>query len=108
MNALKETVKQYFSNKTKEELLDMVADLFITAMNTNVMQGMADANMQYVNEQQQKALMDAINGDCSKIIQYCRKLKSNRTFNGLKKIKCNQEACDYYFEEDERYSEEND
>lgn len=43
MNALKETVKQYFSNKTKEELLDMVADLFITAMNTNVMQGMADA-----------------------------------------------------------------
>lgn len=42
----------------------MVADLFITAMNTNVMQGMADANMQYVNEQQQKALMDAINGDC--------------------------------------------
>lgn len=35
----------------------------------------------------------------SKVIQYCRKLKSNRTFNGLKKIKCNQEACDYYFEE---------
>lgn len=49
MNALKETVKQYFSNKTKEELLDMVADLFIAAMNTNVMQGMTDANMQYVN-----------------------------------------------------------
>ena len=26
MNALKEAVKQYFSNKTKEELLDMVAE----------------------------------------------------------------------------------
>ena len=67
MNALKEAVKQYFSNKTKEELLDMVADLFITAMNTHVMQGMADANMQYVNEQQQKALMDAINGDVARL-----------------------------------------
>lgn len=72
MNALKEAVKQYFSNKTKEELLDMVADLFITAMNTNVMQGMADANMQYVNEQQQKALMDAINGDCREIREFVK------------------------------------
>lgn len=72
MNALKEAVKQYFSNKTKEELLDMVADLFITAMNTNVMQGMADANMQYVNEQQQKALMDAINGDCREITEFVK------------------------------------
>lgn len=65
MNALKEAVKQYFSNKTKEELLDMVADLFITAINTN-------ANMQYVNEQQQKALMDAINGDCNKITEFVK------------------------------------
>lgn len=44
----------------------------------------------------------------SKVIQYCRKLKSNRTFNGLKKIKCNQEACDYYFEEDGQDIEEKD
>lgn len=72
MNALKEAVKQYFSNKTKEELLDMVADLFITAMNTNVIQGMADSNFCHVNEQQQKALMDAINGDCSKITEFAK------------------------------------
>lgn len=44
----------------------------------------------------------------SKIIQYCRKLKSSRTFNGLKKIKCNQEACGYYFEENERDTKETD
>lgn len=72
MNALKEAVKQYFSNKTKEELLDMVADLYVTVINTNVMQGMADANMQYVNEQQQKALMDAINGDCREITEFVK------------------------------------
>lgn len=72
MNALKEAVKQYFSNKNKEELLDMVADLYVTVINTNVMQGMVDANMQYVNEQQQKALMDAINGDCSKITEFVK------------------------------------
>lgn len=72
MNALKEAVKQHFSNKTKEELLDMVADLYVTVINTNVMQGMADANMQYVNEQQQKALMDAINGDCNKIKEFVK------------------------------------
>lgn len=75
MNALKEAVKQYFSNKTKEELLDMVADLFITAMNTNVIQGMADSNFCHVNEQQQKALMDAINGDCSKITEFAKKIR---------------------------------
>lgn len=69
---IKETIKKQLSDKSKEELLDMVADLFITAMNTNVMQGMADANMQYVNEQQQKALMDAINGDCSKITEFVK------------------------------------
>lgn len=72
MNALKEAVKQYFSNKTKEELLDMVADLFITAMNTNVMQGLADANFSRVNELQQKALMDAINGDCREITEFVK------------------------------------
>lgn len=38
----------------------------------------------------------------SKIIQYCRKLKSTRTFNGLKKIKCNQEACMYYERDTEK------
>ena len=72
MNALKEAVKQYFSNKTKEELLDMVADLYVTVINTNVMQGMANANFSRVNEQQKKALMDAINGDCSKIKEFVK------------------------------------
>lgn len=72
MNALKETVKQYFSNKTKEELLDMVADLYVTVINTNVMQGMADANFCHVNEQQQKALMGAINCDCCKITEFVK------------------------------------
>lgn len=32
----------------------------------------------------------------SKIIQYCRAIKSRRTFNGLKKIKCNMVACELY------------
>lgn len=72
MKTLRELIKEYFSNKTKEELLDMVADLFIAAMNTNVMQGLADANFSRVNEQQQKALMDAINGDCSKITEFVK------------------------------------
>lgn len=71
-DVIKETIKKHFSNKTKEELLDMVADLFITTVNTNVMQGMANANMQYVNEQQQKALMDAINGNCSEITKFVK------------------------------------
>lgn len=35
----------------------------------------------------------------SKIISYCNKLKSNRTQNGMKKVKCTQIACDYYEEE---------
>lgn len=65
MNVIKEAVKKHFSNKTKEELLDMVADLYVAAMNTNVIQGMVDSNFCRVNEQQQKVLMDAINGDCT-------------------------------------------
>lgn len=65
MNVIKEAVKKYFSNKTKEELLDMVADFYVAAMNTNVRQSMVDANFYRVNEQQQKALMDAINVDCT-------------------------------------------
>lgn len=69
---IKETIKKYFSNKTKEELLDMAADLFITVMTTNVMRSMTNANMQYVNKQQQKALMDAINGDCSEITEFVK------------------------------------
>lgn len=32
MNIIKEAVKKHFSNKTKEELLDMVADLYVAAM----------------------------------------------------------------------------
>ena len=36
----------------------------------------------------------------SKIISYCNKIKSNRTFNGLRKIKCKDAGCDYFFMED--------
>lgn len=32
----------------------------------------------------------------SKVISYCRVRKSNRTFNGLQKVKCNQQACSQY------------
>lgn len=32
----------------------------------------------------------------SKIISYCNARHSNRTDNGLKKVKCNDTACDYY------------
>lgn len=32
----------------------------------------------------------------SKVISYCRMRKSNRTFNGLQKVKCNQQACSQY------------
>ena len=32
----------------------------------------------------------------SKIIQYCSAIKSNRTENGLKKIKCKNKACELF------------
>ena len=32
----------------------------------------------------------------SKVINYCRVHKSKRTFNGLQKVKCNQQACSQY------------
>lgn len=35
----------------------------------------------------------------SKVIQYCGKRKSNRTFNGLLKIKVTNNACELYEEE---------
>jgi hypothetical protein len=35
----------------------------------------------------------------SKIIQYCSVRKSNRTTNGLLKIKCKNKACELYEEE---------
>lgn len=34
-----------------------------------------------------------------RIIQYCGATKSNRTFNGLKKIKAKDPACYFYKEE---------
>ncbi len=37
----------------------------------------------------------------SKIIQYCGARKSNRTENGLLKIKCKNEACILYKEDKE-------
>lgn len=37
----------------------------------------------------------------SKIIQYCGSRKSNRTENGLLKIKCKNEACILYKEDKE-------
>ncbi len=38
----------------------------------------------------------AVNRSGDKMMQYCGVLKSNRTFNGLKKIKCKDQACEYY------------
>lgn len=35
----------------------------------------------------------------SKVIQYCAKRKSNRTFNGLLKIKVTNPACELYKED---------
>jgi endogenous inhibitor of DNA gyrase (YacG/DUF329 family) len=35
----------------------------------------------------------------SKIIQYCSARKSNRTANGLLKIKCKDKACELYAKE---------
>lgn len=32
----------------------------------------------------------------SKVISYCRVRKSNLTFNGLQKVKYNQQACSQY------------
>ena len=34
----------------------------------------------------------------TKIFQYCGAIKSNRTDNGLKKIKCKNKACQLYLE----------
>ena len=36
-----------------------------------------------------------------RMIQYCRAIKSNRTWNKLKKIKCKDVACMKYFEQGE-------
>jgi len=35
----------------------------------------------------------------TKVFQYCGKRKSNRTFNGLLKIKCTNRACELYKEQ---------
>lgn len=35
----------------------------------------------------------------SKIIQYCSKIKSNRTSNGQKKIKCKNTACGLFYQD---------
>lgn len=39
----------------------------------------------------------------SKIIQYCEAIKSRRTENGLKKIKCKDAACSLYKDINETY-----
>ena len=37
----------------------------------------------------------------SKVVSYCNKQKSNRTENGMKKVKCTTLACGYYEEDAE-------
>lgn len=34
----------------------------------------------------------------SEVISYCEMIKSNRTQNGLKEVKCNTPACELYLE----------
>lgn len=38
----------------------------------------------------------------SKAISYCNKIRSNRTFNVLRKVKCTDAGCDYFEGETEQ------
>ena len=58
---IKETIKKQLSDKSKEELLDIIANLCDAAIMFNPIQSIADINMQRINRAQQDILMNNLN-----------------------------------------------
>ena len=60
-DVIKETIKKQLSDKSKEELLDIIADLFDAAIRYKPIQLMTDVNMQHINKTQQDILANNLN-----------------------------------------------
>ena len=60
-DVIKETIKKQLSDKSKEELLDIIANLCDTAIMFNPIQLMTDLNMQRINKIQQDILANNLN-----------------------------------------------
>ena len=58
---LKEIIKKQLSDKSKEELLDIIANLCDAAIMFNPIQLMADVNIQRINKAQQDILANNLN-----------------------------------------------
>ena len=58
---LKEIIKKQLSDKSKEELLDIIANLCDAAIMFNPIQLMTDVNMQRINKAQQDILANNLN-----------------------------------------------
>ena len=58
---IKETIKKQLYNKSKEELLDIIANLCDAAIMFNPIQLMADVNAQRINKAQQDILSNNLN-----------------------------------------------
>ena len=60
-DVIKETIKKQLSDKSKEELLDIIANLCDAAIMFNPIQLMADVNMQCINKALQDILANNLN-----------------------------------------------
>lgn len=60
-DVIKETIKKQLSDKSKEELLDIIANLCDAAIMFSPIQLMTDANMQRINKTQQDILTNNLN-----------------------------------------------
>ena len=60
-DVIKETIKKQLSDKSKEELLDIIANLCAAAIMFNPIQLMADVNIQRINKAQQDILANNLN-----------------------------------------------
>ena len=58
---IKETIKKQLSDKRKEELLDIIANLCDAAIMFNPIQSMTDVNVQRINKAQQDILANDLN-----------------------------------------------
>ena len=60
-DVIKETIKKQLSDKRKEELLDIIANLCDAAIMFNPIQSMTDVNVQRINKAQQDILANNLN-----------------------------------------------
>ena len=60
-DVIKETIKKQLSDKSKEELLDIIANLCDAAIMFSPIQLMTDVNMQRINKTQQDILTNNLN-----------------------------------------------